>query len=353
MSLMESIYETFASTKVQNAVFSTISIIGLGFWLRKKNIFTSEFGKILSKVVLSVSLPALAFKSFMLSIDTEKLTQGMGVLVWGFVIYIVLILITPFMYYRYEGDRRTTLQVLTDFGSTTFFGIPIVSAIYGAQGVIYSSIFNIGYRVFLYSYGYVKMSGLKMELNNIKTMFVNPIVLATFGGLFIWIFQESLPQVMVATEKGLQSYGFLRIDMTLPWLYSPILHLANLASPLAWLAIGSTLGEISFQKAASDKTSWYYSFNKVLLVPILNLAILLALISLGWLPLKYEALATIIIMMATPAATVVASYAISFNREALLASNASLISTVVSILFMPIWIVILEVLRQVASGLFT
>ena len=56
--------------------------------------------------------------------------------------------------------------------------------------------------------------------------------------------------------------------------------------------------------------------------------ILAVLTATNILPVNFEALATIVIMMATPAATVAAAYAISFDREALLASNASLLSTI-------------------------
>jgi predicted permease len=55
-------------------------------------------------------------------------------------------------------------------------------------------------------------------------------------------------------------------------------------------------------------------------------------------------------MMATPTATVAAAYAISFDKEAILASNCSLISTVSAVLMTPIWIVILEIISK--SGLF-
>ena len=60
------------------------------------------------------------------------------------------------------------IEYLTIFGSTTFFGTPIVTAVYGAVGTMYSNIFNIAYRVFLYSYAFVKMSGTKMDKENFK-----------------------------------------------------------------------------------------------------------------------------------------------------------------------------------------
>lgn len=189
------------------------------------------------------------------------------------------------------------------------------------------------------------MSGLKMDKKNIKTMFLNPIVLATFGGLLIWIFQDSLPQVQ-GTEN---TVAFLRIDETAPWLYKPLQYLAKLSSPLAWLSIGSTLGSMKLSEATSNSDAWYYTLMKVLVVPIINLVCVLLLNASGILSFNDISLATTVIMMATPTATVAAAYAISFDREAVLASNASLLSTIAAVIMMPIWIVILAIISQ--SGL--
>ncbi|EMW6345611.1 AEC family transporter [Enterococcus faecium] len=352
MNLFDIFRSTLTDMSIVSAITSTVFIILLGFVCRKKGIFSESVGKILSKVVLTVALPALAFRAFMQDINTELLMQGINVLIWGLVIYIILILVSKPFFLSYKGDKQTTLRVLTIFGSTTFFGTPIVSAIYGPVGVMYSSIFNIGYRIFLYSYGYIKMSGLKMEAKNIKAMFVNPIIIATFAGLFIWLFQGYLPQVSVTGAEGeISQVAFLRIDQTAPWLFQPMDYLAGLSSPLAWLAIGATLGEVSFKKSASEKTSWYYSLVKVVFVPALNIVILAVLTAMNILPVNFEALATIVIMMATPAATVAAAYAISFDREALLASNASLLSTIFAVVLTPVWIVVLQMIHGI--GLFS
>lgn len=352
MNIMSSLEKTFTDMSIISAITSTIFIILLGFYLRKKEIFNANFGKILSKVVLTVALPALALNSFMQDINNDSLKQGMNILIWGIIVYILLIFISKPIFIKFKGDKQDTLRVLTIFGSTTFFGIPIVGAIYGVKGVLYASIFNIGYRIFLYSYGYIKMSGLKMELKNIKTMFLNPIVIATFLGLILWLFQHSFPQVTVldTIKHEYVTVSFLRIDQTAIWLYKPLKYLAGLASPLAWLAIGCTLGNVSLKTAISDKTSWFYSIVKVILVPLINIVFLAILTVLHILPINVVALGTIVVMMATPAATVAAAYAISFDKEALVASNASLISTICSIILMPVWIVVVEVIASI--GLF-
>lgn len=356
MNIGSAIMKTFTNQGIVSAITSTIFIIFLGYFLRKRGTFGPNFGKVLTKVVLAVAVAALSFNSFMQPISQKSLHQGIGVLVWGFVLYIILIFVTPLLYVHQDKDKREVMSILTTFGSTTFFGIPIVGAIYGPEGVLYSSIFNIGYRVFLYSYAYIKMTGLKMEKENIKKMFLNPIVIATIVGFILWLIQGSMPQVTVPLLKngvaagGTTTVAFYRIDQTALWLWKPLNYLASLASPLAWLAIGCTLGSISLKDAVSNKLAWYYSFNKVILVPLFNLIVLLILDATHIMPMNYVAIATIVIMMATPTATVAAAYAIGYDRQAVLASNSSLISTVSAVVMMPVWIAILGVLNT--AGIF-
>ena len=352
--MLEIIKNTLTDNAILGAIFSSVSIILLGFLLRKKEILNSAASKMLTKVVLTISLPALAFTSFMKDINGEQLKQGLSILVWGFAIYILLIPITKIMYAKIKGDKQDVYRVLTIFGSTTFFGTPIVTAVYGAVGTMYSNIFNIAYRVFLYSYAFIKMCGTKMDKENfkknIKKIFLNPIILATFLGLFIWLFQDKLPQVAVTVNGEVKEFAFLRLDQTLPWFYKSLDYLKTLASPLAWISIGATLAEVPFKKAVAQKDAWGYSLIKVLLVPVINLVLLVVVSKLGILPVSFEGMATTVIMMAAPTATVAAAYAISYDREALFTSNCSLLSTVVAVVAMPVWIIALEVIKNI--GLF-
>ena len=350
MNFFDIFVKTLSNEKMNSAIISSVAIILLGYVMRRKKVFDDRTAKVLTQVVLSVSIAALAFKSFMAPIKPETFTQGLNVLIWGIVIYILLIFLTIPLYAKFEGDEQDALRVLSIFGSTTFFGIPIVSAIYGAEGALYASIFNIGYRIFLYSYGYIKMSGLKMTSKNIKSMFLNPIVIATFLGLFLWLAQAYLPQVTVAVKDATsgemvnKSVSFMRLDLTSPQITQILTYLAGLASPLAWLAIGSTLGSVSFKDAMTDKKALYYTFIKLLIIPAFNIAVLAILTVTHILPVNLVSLGTTVIMMATPPATVAASYAIRFEKGALIASNTSLIATLAAVIMAPIWIVIVEMI---------
>lgn len=350
MNFFEILVTTLTDNAITSAIIASIAIILLGFYCRRRGIFGDNVAKVLTNVALTVSIPALAFKSFMAPIKPETFTQGLNVLIWGIIIYILLIAVSIPLFTQFKGDQNTTLRVLSIFGSTTFFGIPIVTAIYGAEGTLYASIFNIGYRIFLYSYAYIKMSGLKMTSKNIKQMFLNPIVIATFLGLFLWMFQDSIPHITasvkdVATgEMATKSVAFTRLDVTSPQLFKILTYLAGLASPLAWLAIGSTLGSVDFKHALSDKVSWYYTFVKLLIIPAINVVVLFILTLTGVLSVSLVALGATTIMMATPPATVAVAYAINFEKDDILASNTSLLATLAAVIAAPLWIVMIQVI---------
>ena len=273
---MDIIKKVLTDVNFLGAVFSTISIILLGYYLRKSGKVKSDANKVLTTILLNVALPALAFNAFMGDINDATFKTGLNSFAFGFVMYILLIVITYVYMVKYKGNKLDAMRGLTIFGSTTFFGIPIITAFLGKDGVLYANLANIAYRVFLYSYGLMLFStskgddekGSKFDLGQIKTIILNPIVLATFIGFVIWIFQKSLPTVsfdMVKEGKVLytNAYPILRIDQTLPWVFKALKYVGDLSSPLAWLAIGMTLAEISLGDAAKDKDSWVYSIVKL------------------------------------------------------------------------------------------
>lgn len=342
------------------AVFSTIFIIFIGYIARRKNIVSENASKVLSAILLNLTLPFLAFNAFMSDINAKTFTTGLSVFAFGFIAYIILIGISFVLFAGYKGDKKDTLRILMIFGSTTFFGLPIINAILPA-GTLYANLFNIAYRVFLYSYGLIVMSGAKFDKKNLKTIFLNPIIIATFVGFVLWMLQNTgIPQIAVEGTKQVAENGavvsktistnfaFYRIDKTLPWVFTGFKYLGDLSSPLAWLAIGMTLASISLKDAVKDASVWIYSAIKTIAVPAIFIVIMLAFNFIGksfGFNLSYEAIFPIVIMLATPPATVAVAYAINYDKESVFASNASLLTTVVSVFVIILWIIALGVFK--------
>lgn len=338
MNFMQILTEIFSNNNIVGVISSSILIIGLGIYLGKKNIINGDASKALSNVVLSVSIPALSFNAFMQNFNEKIFTDGLNLFLWSTIFHVLMIFTIEIFYFKYSGDKKLTLKILSIFGAVTAFGIPIVEALYGDIGIIYASIYSIAYRLFLYSYGFIKMSGMKMTRNNLKAIFLSPVILSTFFGLFIWLFQNYTPQIDVSGNN----YSIFRIDKSMFWFYKPLTYLAQLCSPLAWLAAGLKLSEVRFRGAMKSLDSWYYSFVKVAALPLVALMILKIAGIFNILPLSPLGVSVVTIMMATPTASVTLAYAIKYNKEAVMASSCSLLSTATSIVCLPLLIILLQ-----------
>ncbi|MGL5542773.1 MAG: AEC family transporter, partial [Fusobacteriaceae bacterium] len=304
----------------------------------KKEILKKDAAGVLSNIVLTLSIPALCVTAFLQDFNREILEEGFNLLIWSFVIHLLLMGAVGVFFFRHGKEKKTTLEILTAFGGVTVFGIPIAQALYGDTGIVYASIYCIAYRVFLYSYGYAKMADIHIRKENLLGIFLNPVIIITFISMGFWAFQDLMPQVII----GERSYSMFRIDKTMFWIFKPLSYLAGLCSPLAWLATGLKLSESSFKESLTSVDAWYYSLVKVILIPVLFYFIINNLSRGGFFPLSPLALRVAMIMLSTPAASVVIAYAIKYRKEPEIASKCSLVSTLISIGFLPFIIIFMR-----------
>lgn len=338
-----------------SAIIATIAIILMGWTLTVKNILKQEWKTGIIQLVLIVALPALALKGFLVDTTLEQVKQQLIILLFGFLLHLVLISIANLIYIKYKKDIRNLLAMCTIFGSTTFFGFPIILAIWGkSEGIISANMLNVSYRVFIYSYAFMIMTDLKLDRSNLvmsmKKAFLNPILLATFIGLIIWITQL-IPGIKIVNMNN-KIFSPLRIDL----LFQPFAKILDIllaiATPLSWIAIGMTLATGNIKMAIKDKKVWFYIVIKTIVIPLITLVMLIGLAALGnrtgnW-KITETHLGVAVILMATPPASVVVTYALSNNKEPQLASNISLVATIAAIVMMPIWIIIVKVIAKLA-----
>lgn len=390
-----------SSTSLWTNIAKTIIFILLGFFFTKKKLLPENTGKVLTKFVMAVCLPCLAFCSFMSNYTVQGGIDAIFNFVFGFILYILFIFIGKGLFiFIKDKKKRTVLAVLFAFGSTTFFGYPIVSAVYGTTAGNNFNIMNVAYRVFLYSYAYVSIANIedekeveqtaeldangqpvlkvqekkKFDKNEIlpllKKVFVNPIVLATLIGLFLW-FLQAIPGSDIVRRDWLNpdtkvSYedaakvAFWRLDVTLPWIFQAANTLGVLSSTIILFAIGCTLGGTDIKEAARDKYAWIWTGLKVFVAPTIVLCLLLAIQAIangaGWLPsgtgtgvsqlISVDTVASSIITWMVPPATVAVGYCISFDKEKEMASHISLISTFGSVVGIVIWVILITVINS-------
>ena len=328
--------------QVTSTIAAIILITLTGYFLTLKGIFTVELEQQLTKLILTLSVPALSFISFMQPLDSKLLHEGIAVILWGFILYIVLLLIIPVAYpFIKSTEQKQVLGIITVFGSTTIFGLPIAGAIYGPKGIIYASLFNIAYRLLLYTYVYIAMAHQQIKRNTIHKLFFNPIVIATLLGLACWLCQKWAPQILVNHH----SVAFYRIDQTASWLYQPLKYLAGLTAPLSWLIIGCTLGNLPFRQIILDKLAWYYTIIKSILVPLICCLVLILSYHLHLMAISTTAIATVTLLMTSPTSAIPVAYSISYHNFPQTTSKCAMISNIIAILFLPFWITLLSTMH--------
>lgn len=345
MNLGKILEDILNNNNIIGTISSVLIIILIGFIFTKKKILSEVTAENLSKIILFLAIPALSYNAFMQDMDSEKLNQSMSLLIWSIIIHLALIFISSIIFKKYGKSEKDVLRMITIFGSTTVFGIPVIQAVYGDLGAMYASVFNLPYRALLYTYGYITISEVKLKKENIGKIISNPVIVATFLGMGVWIFQKYLPQISINENGIVRSYGILRIDKTAYWLFKPMQYLAALNAPLSWLSIGITLAGVPLGETLKSKISWKYSILKVSIIPMVLISIFVGLKFIVGYEISYIAVATIVIMMATPAATVIATYAINFRKEPLLVSSCSLASSILAVVMIPAFIVLIEILK--------
>ena len=365
------VMEALSSMNLWIAIAKSVFIILVGFIFTKTKTLPETTGKTLTKIVMNICLPCLAFGSFMTSVTRENFMSCIFSFAYGFIIYIAFIFLAKalFMWVK-DATKKKVMEILFVFGSTTFFGQPLIQAVF-PLAFNDSSMFNIAYRVFLYSYAYYAICQSKDTSKEseqketskpsvksiLKKIFVNPIIIATFVGFVLWSLQlvgdaNDTSNWWVITVNGVNNVpatgAFWNIKVSLPWLYQTINTLGSLSSPLVWIAIGCTLGKDSFKEAAKDRNVWIFTFIKIIAAPVINFALLFLINLIPGINVTFNTLAATTLMWAVPPATVAITYCIDSNKEAVFASSCSLIGTLVSVAFIPVYIILLTVIQSAA-----
>ncbi len=332
------------------AILISICFILLGFILRYKNVISKDGKSILSFLVLKVSLPCLAFSAFMTDFKIEDFKNNIMVFIVSLLLFIFFLFIFNILCFKLDKKRRKVIAILIVIGQLTFFAIPVLKTIYSnnlSEAMIPANMMTLSFRFILYIYCYFAISNLEFNKKEVKkslkTIFLNPVMIAMFLGLIIWLTQNiDFLKINISDE----SYSIFRIDKTLPSIYMVISTGEKLNTPLAMLVIGCILGEANIVNAIKDKLAWLISLAKTILVPILALLIVMLLQSLKVINFNEYDVAVIGLGFAAPLSAVVSTYCSKYENEMELASRVTFISTILCVITYPLLYMLIKLIVQ-------
>lgn len=277
-----------------------------GAVLRKINMITLPVHKSMTDIIINLILPCNILHAFSGS-DSSALKSLLAVVIMGFLIQLILYFISKFMWTERPRDRRSVIRYAFQFSNCGFLGNPIIEGLYGAQGLIYASVYLIPIRIFMWTVGISCFTGSAGKGAFKKTV-THPCIIATAVGVLWMFFPVEIPSFMMDTIDGFNSC----------------------LTPFTMLVIGSILAGADL-KQMFCKDIYVISGLRLIVIPFVTLVIC------RMMNLETMVASVVTVLVAMPVASTTAILASKYESDATFASNAVVFTTVLSLVTIPMF----------------
>ncbi len=295
---------------IAESVFSLFIIILVGVYGSRKNIITPQINKGLTDILIKIALPFMIVSSFIFTYDDTIRTNVLKTFYLSLIAYAVMAAVSWLALMPVKNDKKTILHFANIFVNTGYVGFPVLYSIYGAEGVIYGSIFNMFFVVFLWTYGLVLFKGslnkqeIKKEIINVL---LNPSILAVFIGIIIMVSGIKPPAAILSSIKSI----------------------GNITGPLSMFIIGNILSNVKIRNHFRDWTIYYGIALKLVAIPLIIYMCSMLLND------NSKAVNSVIVMTAMPASAMTSILAESFDKEKEYAAIIVSATTLLSLITVP------------------
>lgn len=288
-------------------------LMAVGYICGKTGLITSDSQIKLSNLILRVGIPSMIIVSvsedFKLTVS-DILCYLIGFFLFNISLGIVSLLIVKIT--RIKNDFEI-YQFMYMFSNVGFMGLPVIQATLGEKSTLLAALFLLPSNLVLFTYGEYLMA--EKQTFSLKK-FLTPPVLASFIAILICIFKLKLPFVLM------QSLSYL----------------GNITTPLAMLIIGSSFSSMSSFKVSSVLQMIRFIIIKLLVLPVLYWYIL------GFLNISRDLQILLVLLTAMPVASNVVIYANIYRKNVGLATQASVLTSIICVITIPIVFAVINIL---------
>lgn len=298
---------------ITESVFSLFIIILVGVYGSKKKIITPEVNKGLTDILIKLALPFMIVSSFMFTYDDTIKSNVLNTFFYSIIAYALMAVLSYIILIPVKKDKKTVLHFANVFVNTGYVGFPVLNSVFGYEGVIYGSIFNVFFVILVWTYGIMLYKG-KLEKGYLKkeiiSLLFNPSIIAVIIGIILMVFDIEIKGALLTSIKSI----------------------GNITGPLSMFIIGVILSNVKIKQHLKDWTVYYGIAIKLIIIPII--IYLLSLIVGD----STKAVYSVIIMTAMPASAMTSILAESYDKEKEFAAIIVSATTLMSLITVPILI---------------
>ena len=288
----------------------------VGWIARRQGIIDEHAGKKLSSIVVNIANPAMILSGVMgeNTISKAQYFRTMGIAIGMYVVLLILAAFLPKVLRIENKSQKGIYKLMLIFSNIGFMGFPIISAAYGKEALLYATLFILPYNVLIYTYGiYIikpdgEKDGPKGGGKQILRRICNIGVLSCLMAILIYLSGFKTPDMIVSV-----------MDM-----------LGGLTAPLSMLVIGASFYQMDFKALFTDVRLLVFTGIKLLLVPVAGIFLLRQYVSEPML------LGVCLVMLSTPVGSMNAMLAQEYGGDTVLPSRGVAITTLLSVITIPI-----------------
>lgn len=287
-------------------VITVFLIILVGYAFAKKGVIDENTKNKMTILLTNLINPLRIFTSFQMEYS-QALVRNMFYMMALTVFCFVMALLLVRIFLRKESGSDYAVEkysaIYSNYGN---IGLPLAMSLFGAEGVIYTTVCICIFNVFIWTHGVSIMSGSDKERQLRK--FLNPAIAAVILGLTVFALRIQVPDV----------------------LFDAADYIGSMSVPVAMLVAGAVISRVSVKRMLGKRRLYYVAALKLLLIPVLFT------LCIRWLPIDETVKITAILNSACPTAAYGTILAVRYQRDEQYAVELFAVTTILSIVTIPV-----------------
>ena len=254
-----------------NVVLTLSTLLGLGYFLRSKNIIKKNDVRLLSFLTISMSIPAHIFVSTMTNFDKALLIEFAPTLFIPLIQTFLLFLISFFLckIIKLPKNRFGVFASVFSFGNIGLVGIPVAASVLGVDSLVYSSVFFLSNTLIFWTLSvYLIKRDATIMLEN-KSTIKNKTSFSTKLKVIIPILKT--PTIITFFLTII----LILLEIKTPeFLFNSIKYISNIGTPFAMIYLGTIVCDAKDMKFKFSIDLILLSVGRFIIAPLIMILLL-------------------------------------------------------------------------------
>lgn len=305
-------------------------LVAFGAVLAKKGIIKAEGRNVITDLVLYGFLPCNIINSFRMEVDGGIIKSFALILVISVALQAISYMLSRVLYNKKPDGIKRVLQYCTIVSNTGFLGLPLAEGVFGAEGMMYASIFIIPMRIMMWSAGIACFTDSPDMKSVLKKIALHPCIIAVYIGLFLMFFQKPMGAAYEAVLACPIPMLGGAVQMIVTALDKAVRSAGGCTTASTMLLIGTMLADVKPRDMMN---------GDVVLISAVRLGLLPLIMLIGYRVLGLNPLigGVCILMSGMPAGSTSAILAAKYGCDYVFATKCVVVSTLLSMITIPLW----------------